>query len=151
MSFDVQRMIHDANGNHVPQFFNPANDAFEPILGARPWRLDPITIPSGASEPAAGLDLRGFMPVKLYIPAAWTTAGIFWKESVTLAGTYAAIKNEGGLTPEIASGYVTVGLPMALDTLLPFFRGVSYLKVCSGTIATPVNQAAARTLYLLSV
>lgn len=151
MSWDIQKLLRDPNGNFVPQFFNPANDAYEVILGARPWRLDAVTIPSGAAEPASGLDLRGFTPVKVYVPHVWTEAGLFFKESVTLDGTYSAVKNDAGLYPEIAAATVSIDTAIALDLLLPWLLGASYLKICSGTVASPVNQAADRTIYVLSM
>jgi hypothetical protein len=91
------------------------------------------------------VDLGATRLVGIVIPAAWTAANLTFsvsRDGVTFVDLY---DNFG------AEYTVTVG-GVNRRVLVPYsdFFGVRWLKVRSGTSATPVNQAAQRDLILIS-
>jgi len=114
-----------------------------------------VTIANTASLSNA-IDLTktdGQTVVGIVIPAAWTAAGIAFKVSVDGA-TYVPLYD--GRTPSapveygFASGDVPTAEARAFALDPSVFAGFNYLKIVSGTNAAPVNQGAARTLYVQS-
>lgn len=102
-----------------------------------------VTISSGAAITSA-IDLVGRTLVGIIMPAAWTAASLTFEMSDTAAGTYVDVYDISEAELEIT---VAASRYLALDPVN--FFGVNYLKVRSGTSATPVNQAADRTLTLM--
>lgn len=101
-----------------------------------------VVIANGASL-SGGLNLNGRVLCGVYMPGAWTAAGLSFAACDTLAGTYEAIQTATAeyVATAAASQYV------ALDPVV--FYGVRFIKVRSGTVALAVNQGAARTLTLM--
>jgi len=106
-----------------------------------------VTIASGQSLSGATTDNSGYRLIALQMPAAWTTAAINFQGSVdgvTYGIWYTAYNSAAISVPSggaVADNYVQVDWA---DTHAP-----PYLKVRSGTAASPVNQAADRTLTLV--
>lgn len=100
------------------------------------------TILSGESLSAA-VNLAGHVLCGVYMPAAWTAAGLSFQASID-GETFVDIYSAGAeLTAAAgASQYV------ALDSML--FLGVRSIKVRSGTAGVPVNQGADRALILVA-
>jgi hypothetical protein len=106
------------------------------------------TIAAGASM-SAEVDIGNKSLVGLTIPMNWTTApitfqvspdgGVTWGEVTTVAGTPYEV---GSLTGGALAYYVAVD-PTTL-------RGALALKIRSGTQASPVDQANAVTLQLVT-
>lgn len=102
-----------------------------------------VTIPAGATGLSAAVDLQNFAPVALIMPAAWQTAVITAQASmddVTYNNVYDDAGNERSLTVAV-DRYITLS---SSDLL-----ACRYLKLRSGTAATPVDQTAARTITLV--
>lgn len=102
-----------------------------------------VTIPEGGSVSDV-VDLDGVHLVGIQMPATWDAANITFQASAD-GVTFADLYNQSGseVTVDAAAGRF-----IALDPTL--FAGIRFLKVRSGTAATPVNQAAARTLILVA-
>lgn len=100
------------------------------------------TIANGASL-SGGVNLRGRVLCGVYMPAAWTAAGLSFQGSadgVTYYDIHAALGEVTATTA--ASVYASVD-PTP-------FLGVNFLKVRSGTSAAAVNQLAERVLTLMT-
>lgn len=103
---------------------------------------DTVTILSGAALSDA-LPLYGRQITGLLMPAAWTTADVTL--SVSLDGsTYVDLYDSSGEVVLTAAASVFIGLNVA-----PMFAP-AYVKVRSGTSATPVNQAADRDIIVVT-
>jgi hypothetical protein len=81
------------------------------------------------------------------MPAAWTTASITFL--VSLDGvTFQPLYYAGALHTIVAAGGAAASLTFALDPNV--FAAWPYVRIRSGTAASPVNQVAARTLTLIT-
>ena len=98
------------------------------------------------------VDLNGCTLGAILIPSVWTSAAVTFRAShdgVTFYDVYS-----GG--PGATDAVVEYGLANAaavsrwyyLD--YKYFLGAEWVMVRSGVTATPVNQAAARTIYLIA-
>lgn len=96
---------------------------------------------------SAEIDLNGQLPVAIVMPAAWTAASLTLQISIDDDGAiFNNVYDDGGTEYTVtaaASRYIY------LDPLV--LVGVRKLKIRSGTSGTPVNQAAARTLTIVTV
>lgn len=104
-------------------------------------RRDFVTIANGASLSDV-LDLRGRWFVGIEMPSVWTAANITFQGStdgVTFVDLYTPTGSERSVTAA-ASRYIVLS-PQD-------YGGLNYVKLRSGTSATPVNQAAERTIYV---
>lgn len=100
-------------------------------------------IASGASLSGV-IDCLERVVMAIQMPADWTTANLTFQASNDLAGTYQDVYREG----------TEVNIAAADDRYIVFdpptkLAGLRYIKVRSGTSASPVNQGAARTLILM--
>jgi len=99
-------------------------------------------IANGASLSGA-IDLRGYVPYAIEMPAAWTAAGLSFE--VSSDGTnFSDLYDSSGEYTLSASAGTAIGFPGA-----NVFVGFKYIKIRSGTSGTPVNQGAARSLKIL--
>lgn len=87
------------------------------------------------------INLRGHILYGMFMPAVWTTAGVTFSGSVD-GTTFADIHNDSGEVLVVG----TAGKYFSVDPL--DFSGINYLQVRSGTAATPVAQAAERTIIM---
>lgn len=98
----------------------------------------PVSIPS-ASPSSAAIALKGYSPVGIYLPSAFTGATISFTASDTLAGTYLVVKSTTSGTT--LSYTVTQNTYVALDPVA--FYGINYLKIVSAS-----SEAGTRSLKL---
>ena len=103
------------------------------------------TIASGASL-SGEVDGKGMRLAKIFMPAAWTAASMTFAEAEATGGTFDPLYDGGGIevTETVASRTVAPLNTAALTSMC-------YFKVRSGTVASAVNQEAARTIGLLFV
>jgi hypothetical protein len=102
------------------------------------------TILSGASL-SDSIDLAEGSLVGVVMPAAWTAGGLHIAGSIDGTNFYPLFDtaaNEIGVTTAIASYMYSFDPGLAVPP--------RYIKIRSGTAGTPVNQAADRTLYVIS-
>ena len=100
-----------------------------------------LTILSGAAT-SDGVALDGHIPATLQMPDAWTAADISFQGSKDGATWRYIYKEEGTILTIPTAEYHRIVLPSS------YLTDHKYLKVCSGTAALPVNQAADRVFYL---
>lgn len=108
-----------------------------------------VTIDASESQSAV-VDLGHYTLCGIRLPAAWTTAGLTFLASYDTsegkdAASYVPIYDADGveLAAAAAADRHVVISPAA-------FAGVRWLKIRSGTAASPVAQAAERTLILIT-
>lgn len=105
----------------------------------------PAVIAAGESLSSTA-DLGGLRLAGIEMPTAWTAAGL------TFQG---AASNPAGLADLYDGSGVEVSLSAAAGRFIQVdeerFAGIRWLKIRSGTSATPVNQTAERTLRLVLV
>jgi len=102
------------------------------------------TIGAGASLSEAVTLPPGHVLCGIQMPADWTAAAITLQgsaDNATFQDVYVAAGTEHSITAAAAT-------TIALDPTL--YRSFPYLKVRSGTGASAVNQAAARSIALIS-
>lgn len=107
-----------------------------------PLMFQDIIIPDGATGLSNAVYLHGFTPLRINMPATWTTAALtvlVSDDNVTYRNLYDASGNE-----------YTIQAAASRSIILPpaDFAGVQYLKLRSGTSGTPVDQNGDRTLRL---
>lgn len=102
---------------------------------------------------ASGQSLSGVVPlaisgetlIGIQMPSAWTTADLTFQGAYDDDATFVDLYNVAG---------VEVNVKAAASRYIPVdpadFRGVLFLKIRSGTSASPVNQAADRELILIT-
>ena len=97
------------------------------------------TIGSGASVSNA-INVAGLLVTNLLVPATWTTANLTLQTSDD-DSTYYNVYDEYG-----SEQAATVATTSCDINLTHWLLGRKYLKVRSGTAATPVNQAGTRSV-----
>lgn len=102
------------------------------------------TIASGASV-SGDLDLGTARLGRIVMPAAWTAADLTFQASYDGTAWNNLYDNVGGEYKVVAAASRSMLLPL-VDML-----SVRYLRLRSGTSATPVVQAAARSIVLVLV
>lgn len=107
----------------------------------RPCEPLDIAIANGASLSVA-YNLQGKIPAGIYMPAAWTAAGLTFQVSPD-GVTYYNLHTSAGEYSLTTAASIFLSLSQAN------FAGANYIKVRSGTGAVPVNQGAARALVLM--
>ncbi len=89
------------------------------------------------------IDLAGATPVAIQMPAAWTAANL----------TFLAGRDENNMNDLYDSAGTEVAVTAAASRYIVLdpqtFHAMRFLRIRSGTAATPVTQTAARTLYLV--
>lgn len=102
------------------------------------------TVTIAINESVSGeLDLEGYRFVSIQMPAAWTAANLTFQAAEKAAGTFNNLYDDEG-TEAIAIAAASRQISMSLYSLA--FAPLQFIKIRSGTAATPVNQAAARTI-----
>ncbi|MDD4615847.1 MAG: hypothetical protein PHW76_01845 [Alphaproteobacteria bacterium] len=107
------------------------------------WEAAPAAIASGASLSPV-LNLGGLRLFAIVMPSGWTAANLTFQMSPDGGATWANIKDQNGV--EITA------MASALDCLIldpKVFAPIQYLRLRSGTAASPVVQTAARTLSMI--
>lgn len=103
-----------------------------------------VTIPSGGSLSGA-VDLGETLPVAVVMPSAWDAAALTFQGSLD-GSSFLDLYSTSGSELQVSAAANRI---IALDPAQ--FRGARFLKVRSGTSATPVNQTATRSLLILTV
>lgn len=104
-----------------------------------------VTIGSGASL-SGEVDLEGYKLAAIIMPAAWTAANLTFQASDASAGTFADVYDDAGTEVSVTAA---VSRAIGMDAAMPELAAFRFLKIRSGTTATPVAQGADRTLTLV--
>ena len=95
---------------------------------------------------SAAVNIQGLVLIGIVMPADWTAANITFQGSLDNV-TFNDVYDEDGV--EIAWTGASASRVLLQTGTQPLLGGLSYLKIRSGVTATPVNQAAARTVELI--
>ena len=136
-SADVLSVQGDADGTPVPVTATAGNS-----ISTVAATIVTTGSLSGAVDLGASMMLCGYR-----MPAAWTTAGITLQDCDTIDGTFQDVYDEYGT--EVALSALQGKSHKIRDVAMCMSLG-RYLKVRSGTAASAVNQAAARTIQLIT-
>ena len=111
--------------------------------------LDVINAQIGAGAALSGaVNIGDKTLVGIAIPANWTTAGLSFQASADGGTTFGELLDETATGKSISS--ITGGAYTVIAVNPTKWRGIVCLKVRSGTSASPVKQAQAVTLQLLT-
>ena len=104
------------------------------------------TIASGTAL-SGEIDGKGMRLAKIFMPSAWTAAAMTFAEAEASGGTFDPLYDGGGIevSETVAASRTVAPLNVAALT------SMCYFKLRSGTVASAVNQEAARTIGLLFV
>ncbi len=103
-------------------------------------------IANGASESNI-INLGDYKCIDIYMPNGWTTAALSFLISPTYSGyNYETLEDDLSAEVSVAAQAESV---IALDTNVVNMVAGKFIKIRSGTESTPVNQAGARTIYLI--
>lgn len=107
----------------------------------------PATIQAGQSL-SNGVLVGDYTVCGLYFPAGWTGAGISYQISFDDGATWVELNDStgGAVTLPAASAASSY---YAIDVRDKSLTGVTMLKLRSGTLAAPVNQAATSIVYVV--
>lgn len=97
------------------------------------------------SEPK---DVGGWDPIAIDFVTPWTTANISFLAAEKFDGTYASVYGPTGTEAVVTTGTQARTILLAPGSLADL-RGLRYLRLRSGTEASPVVQAGDRTINLL--
>lgn len=102
-----------------------------------------VTIANGASLSSA-IAIGADMMVGIFMPPAWTAAGLTFQASPDGGTTWGEVVDTAG----VAIGY-TVAAGTFTQVPQGNWCGINMLKIRSGTLALPVNQGADRVFTLM--
>jgi hypothetical protein len=110
-----------------------------------PVELIPISLSTAANGQSGVIDMTGCVLIGVQMSTAWTAAGITFLAATAETGTFHSVFGSTGdeitLSAD-ASRFINVSPLTSV--------GYRWLRVRSGTSGTPVAQAAARTLTLVT-
>jgi len=104
------------------------------------------TIAAGATGLSDEVNVGGFKTMAIYMPAVWTTAVITFLASDKKGGTYQSLYDDVGAEVSITAAASEV---VSCASIAVKLAPLEWIKLRSGTAATPVNQTAGATLKLL--
>jgi len=103
----------------------------------------PVTIAAGASL-SPEVDIGEWTLVGIWMPASWVSAALTFQVSFDGGATWLEHYSSAGVETTLT---VAAGQYIGVDPLL--WRGVSAIKIRSGTLAAAVAQTSAATLNLI--
>lgn len=104
------------------------------------------TIANGESV-SAEIDIMGYNLLAIQMPAAWTTANLTFQASSATGGTFNDVYDDAGSEVTVTAAVSRV---ISLDSVALKLAPMRYIKIRSGTTATPVAQGGARSLVILA-
>lgn len=108
-----------------------------------------VTIAASASESSA-IEIQGQINgFAIEMPTEWTTAAITFLGAHGPDGTYKKIVGDTGTELSVTAATSEI-IVVDTATKVQALRAMKYIKVRSGTAASPVVQTANRTLYLIT-
>jgi hypothetical protein len=125
---------------------NDGREVAEVQASGGPFIAFPAAIANGASLSGI-VDLGTYRLFGILMdPTAWTAAALTFQVSIDGVNFYNLFDDTGTEInwTVLAQQFITVAVPAK-------WLGIRYIKVRSGTSATPVNQGGARALNLIGV
>jgi len=118
------------------------------------FRLETQTFDGNSTANTATelIDARGYRLAKIYVPSNWTAAKIVVKDSATLTGTPAAIKDD--LLSQNVAVPVTAGYPVGLKEYVLPLSGLGFIKLGSVSASdgsTAVGQVGTKATKAITM
>ena len=92
------------------------------------------------------IELEGAEVFAIHMPAAWDAANITLQAAPFFGGTYQDVYDDLGSEVAITAG---AGKCIAIDANALKLAGLNFVKLRSGTGATPVTQTVARSITVV--
>lgn len=108
-----------------------------------------VDIPAGVTGLSGLIDLQGCQAFAIKMPAAWVAAALTFQACEREGGTFYDLYDDAASPAEV-SVPVAQQQVVALAKYSVYLAPLRYIKVRSGTAATPVNQTGNPTLYILA-
>lgn len=105
----------------------------------------PVIIAAGAALSAA-VNFRYAWAEGILLPAGFEGASLSFQFGETPLGTFFDVYDEAGFEVMVVAG---AGRFVGFDTCSAELRGIQFMKVRAGSAASPILQAADRTLLLV--
>lgn len=118
------------------------------IVGLDPsgrLKFFPVRIVNGASI-SDPMDLQGWTPKGFFIPGTIQGVTLTFLASNELNGQYNDVKDSGGT--EVSITVASAQYTIALQALLIVLAGLRFVKVRTGTSASPQVQSAGREFFM---
>ena len=110
-------------------------------------RDDFITVVISANQTqTSAIDFGHKEVIALQMPSTWTTANITLLGATTVSGAYTPVYDQSGSEINLA---VANNRMIMVDGSSQIFNTIRYMKIRSGTSATPVSQDADRLLEFI--
>jgi hypothetical protein len=106
----------------------------------------PVPIAAGATGLSGVVNISGMCLMAIKMPASWATANITFQACETPTGTFYDLYDDAGSEVLVTAAQQKV---ISCDSVALKLAPLQFIKIRSGTTATPVNQTGAPTLYLL--
>lgn len=104
------------------------------------------TLTTAADGLSSVVDLQAYTLMGIIMPSTWATAGITFKVSESSGGTFYDLYDDAG---NEVSASAANGRSVSLDSIALKLAPFRYIKMRSGTTATPVAQSTNVTITLL--
>ena len=104
------------------------------------------TIANGASL-SGEIDLAHHRIMLIQMPAAWTAANLTFQVATATGGTFQDLYDDGGVEVNVTAA---VSRAIGVDLNAGPLASARFIKIRSGTTGTPVTQAAARSIVLVT-
>lgn len=91
------------------------------------------------------IDLAGYFLTGIGMPSGWTAANLTFKSAPATGGTFQNVYDDAGTEITVTAA---ASENLSLLTATKLLNAYRYVKIRSGTGATPVTQEVARTLTL---
>ncbi len=107
-----------------------------------------VPIPAGATGLSGEIEIRRFSLFAVDVPAGWITATVItFQASPTSGGTFLNVYDDAGNEVSVT---VAASRAVSLDSVALKLAPFRYIKIRSGTAASPVNQTNGPTLTLIA-
>ena len=94
------------------------------------------------------IPLGGRTYMAITVSPEWTEAALTFLASNEEGGTFLPVYKEDGTELTITSANVVASRNIGMGALMQYLSPFKYIKLRSGTAASPVNQAAARPFLI---
>ena len=110
-------------------------------------QIDTITATIAISTSVSNeIDLSNHRMMTIFMPAPWDAANLTFQVATAPGGTYQDLYDDGGTEVNVvAAASRAIGVDLHAGPL----ASARFIKIRSGTTATPVTQTAARSIVLV--
>lgn len=153
--------LHRAANGVSPQGYSSTDDAYKPIAvilvgssqyaqlfaGVGQTTTRTVTVSTSTDGLSDVVDFAGYKEAAIEMSTAWTAASITFAAASASSGTFNPVYGSTGA--EITVTAPDLSRIITMDVVAASLAPLRFVKIRSGTFATPVTQAATRTLTLI--